>query len=724
VLSADARNALFFAIPLPFMMTLVSPLSFYLANHTEYSVAISALLPVLLLCFLGMAGFLFVLLVVGKKRPWNKVLKGLLVALGVSAWVQSQLLAWNFGPLDGRGILWRAWIYHACFEILLWGGIIVSVGYLTFRKEKIFHAVTQGMILLGVLTLASSWLTSDYRPKMEAVRKETSRGVESSFIFHPAKNKMIIVLDTFQSDIFGEIAQRWPEEVSFLQGFTFYPNTLGGFSSTGAACPLILTGRYYKNEISILDWIEKNNAEFNIADYLAAKGYDTALVSFAGQTLAGIRSPKFHLASLGEPGVSGWLRPALLVLDGGVFRTLPIVLKKSFYDEGNWFFVQFLDVTAKVPPNLHGDDLRFIREFERKAAVSSGRDSVFRYYHLFGSHMPVQVNEKFEYVKNMPEIRESYVQQSRGVLSLLKRLLQRLKDFKVYETAEIVVAGDHGSMLYPPNDFLNDRNGDEGPRNSILASSRPLFLYKPAAGKNVLSSSDAPMHLEDIVCILSGNQAPPCSDRTSSRDQTNQRKRFFYGYDYTSIYWSGAKKYMPPMTQYVVEGDVRDLSAWRNTNVEFIAGTSRHLPIELDEIIDFSAAGNSNYYIQRGWSVQEPEHRFTEGARAVIRAELKKNPRKDLTLRLNAEAFPANGKGPQTVGVEVNDKKIAQWRMLGLDWYEATIPVDLVTDRLLKIVFDIRNPTAPCEIGASRDCRKLGIAARKLTVAEKKVVRE
>lgn len=181
---------------------------------------------------------------------------------------------------------------------------------------------------------------------------------------------------------------------------------------------------------------------------------------------------------------------------------------------------------------------------------------------------------------------------------------------------------------------------------------------------------------------------------------------------------------MPPMTQYVVEGDVRDLSAWRNTNVEFIAGTSRHLPIELDEIIDFSAAGNSNYYIQRGWSVQEPEHRFTEGARAVIRAELKKIPRKDLTLRLNAEAFPASGKGPQTVGVEVNDKKIAQWRMLGLDWYEATIPVDLVTDRLLKIVFDIRNPTAPCEIGASRDCRKLGIAARKLTVAEKKVVRE
>jgi len=721
--SSNLKKALLFAVPLPFMVTLVAPLSFYLANHSEYPISISALLPILLVSFLSVAGLLFVLLMVIKNRPWSVALKGILVALAVAAWVQSQLLVWNFGPLDGRGIKWTAWTNHAYLEILLWAVIIAFIMYLAFRKEKLFRAVTQGIIILGALTLASSWLTSDYKPKQQAVSE-----VESPFLFHPVNNKIVIILDSFQSDIFGEIARRWPEEVSFLQGFTFYPNTLGGFSTTGAACPLILTGKFYKNEIPINDWVEKNNAESNIADFLAARGYGVALVSFVSHTFSGIRSPKFNEGSLGEPGFSGLIRSALLVLDGGVFRTLPIVLKKSFYNEGNWFFTR-LNISPKVPPSWHGDDLRFVQTFETKAAVGSGKDKTFRYYHLAGAHAPIQVNEKYEYVENMTNARESFVQQSRGALGLLKRLLQRLKNIQIYKNAEIVVMGDHGSGAYRPNDMLKEQNVDEGPRDGVLAAARPLFLYKPAAAGSTasLSYSDAPMYLADLVCLLSENTFPGCTERSTSLKKPGPGKRIYFDYSYTSQYWNGALKYMPPMTKYVVEGDVRDLSAWSNMHMEYSAGTSRRLPkvasYSLKDVIDFSAAGKSSYYIQRGWSVQEPTHRWTEGSRALIKMELKQRPHNDLTLRLNAEAFPANGKGPQTVGVVINGKKVVEWRMLGLAWYEATIPAVLAADRLLKIVFEISNPTAPCEISSSKDCRKLGMAAGKLSINEQNIAR-
>jgi len=720
--SPHYKKALLFAVPLPFIVILVSPLSFYLANHTEHPIPVSVLLPMLLLCFLGVAGFLFVLLVVIKNRLWSMALKGILVALAVAAWVQSQLMAWNFGLLDGRGIKWTAWTNHACLEIFLWVVISAFIIYLAFRKEKLFETATQGIIFLGVLTLASSWLTSDYKPKQQA-----AHDINLPFLFHPVHNKIVIILDSFQSDIFGEIARRWPAEVAFLQGFTFYPNTLGGSYATTTECPLILTGQFYKNEIPVNDWMKKKYAEFNMPDYFAARGYGVALTSFNdGYTLSGIRSPIFNEGSLGEPMLSDRLRSALLVLDGGVFRALPIVFKKSFYNEGNWFFSR-LNMANKVPPGWNGVELRFVQAFETKAAVGSDKAGVFRYYHLWGPHGPMQVNAKYEYIAKMPQTRESCIEQSRGTLGLLRRMLQRLKDIQIYKNAEILVIADHGSREFRPTDLLHEQDIDEKLDDRILKCARPLFLYKPAAATAAISYSDAPMHLEDVVCLLLENAFPDCTKRMSVREKKSPRERIFYHYNFTQKWSDGDKKYMPPMIKYVVKGDVRDLSAWNNTYIEYSAGTSRHLPkaeaYSLNDVIDFSAAGKSSAYTKRGWSVQESTQRWTEGSRAVIKVELDKPPRNNLILRLNAEAYPSNGKGVQTVGVVINDRKVVEWWMHGLAWYEATIPADLAADRLLEIVFEVSNPTAPCEISVSKDCRKLGMAARKLIISEQNIMR-
>ena len=40
----NLNKALLFAVPLPFIVTLVAPLSFYLANHSGYPITLSTLL--------------------------------------------------------------------------------------------------------------------------------------------------------------------------------------------------------------------------------------------------------------------------------------------------------------------------------------------------------------------------------------------------------------------------------------------------------------------------------------------------------------------------------------------------------------------------------------------------------------------------------------------------------------------------------------------------------
>lgn len=56
-----------------------------------------------------------------------------------------------------------------------------------------------------------------------------------------------------------------------------------------------------------------------------------------------------------------------------------------------------------------------------------------------------------------------------------------------------------------------------------------------------------------------------------------------------------------------------------------------------------------------------------------------------------------------------------------MGWYEAPIAKRVVGDGVLGVVFKIKDPTAPCEISASQDCRKLGMAVLEVSVAEQGV---
>lgn len=714
----DWKRSAIFALVLPFIIFLVSPLAFYLGNHAEYLVPLTDVFPLLLLIGAAVAGVLLVLLLaIGRWPLLHRVLSGVLVGLALSAWVQSQLFAWNFGPLDGRGVNWSEWSVHANAELAVWLLIVTAVGALSCRSSKAFFSLAQGVLLLGMLTLISSWFGSHYKPKESVAANE-----KNFFSFHEKNNTILIVLDTFQSDVFQEIAQRWPQEVEFLRGFIFYPNTLGGYPTTQASIPLILTGKFYKNEIPVKEWVKANNASYNIADYYTDKGYGASLVSLAMVTLDGVRAQKASMETLGDGGRVSILKLSLLVMDGGLFRVLPTHFKPGFYDEGNWFFSRLAQVDT-APPGHHGNDLRFLWAFEKNAKVDSDKIGEFRYYHYGATHWPLQINENFEYEKGMPEKRESYVRQARGSLSLLRRKLERIKQLGIYDSAQILVVGDHGTQPFLPMDLRGreDVQGDyiEG---IVFASSRPLFLYKSSMSTSPLSFSDAPVSLADVVCILSEEGARFKCDEYRSLQEGEARKRKFLFYNWGEEYWDWCNDYMPPMTEYVVDGDVRDVETWHNTYIEYAEGSVRKLPkgavYTLGNSVSFADAGNSKDYSKEGWSIPESTHRWTDGSRSRLRLDVKEVKSKPLTVRLHASAFPAKGTGPQQVEVLVNGHKIAAWKMLKLEWHEASIPADLLGEGLLDIVFFISEPTAPCDFSESTDCRKLGISAHELIIVE------
>ncbi|MBI2784959.1 MAG: hypothetical protein HYX60_01065 [Legionella longbeachae] len=595
------------------------------------------------------------------------------MGLALCVWVQSQLFAWDFGPMDGNGVDWSKWNTQAYLELLVWLFLVSAAITLSFRSKNKLLILAQGSLLLGILSITSAWLSSDYHPK----KNNDQAAAESLFSFHEKNNKLLIILDTFQSDIFNEIAQNWPEEVAFLRGFTFYPNTVGGYPSTIASLPLILTGQFYKNEIP-------RSTEFD-----------------------GIKAKKAFIMSLGDKNWSRISKQQLLLLNGGLFRVAPTKLKSAFYDKHKWLSI-----------DLIGDDLRFLTALEKNAKINSNNRGEFKLYHYSGVHPPYQVNEFLKYEKDMPFTRESYVRQARGVLRFLHRNFELLHKLGIYDSTEILVIGDHGNGFWPVDVHGSADTLGDNIKMEVLGASRPLFLYKSNSSLSPLTSSNKPRHLADIVCILSGNDSKfQCgADGLSKIDV--QKKRTFLFYQWSDPLWN--KKYLPPMSEYVINGDVRNIQSWKNLNREYVAGTVKKLTkfvkYKLGMPLIFSQGGNVEKFLKQGWSVQEADHRWTDGFQSRLGLYIKQEKSQSLLLRLHANALPTKERQPQKIKVLVNGHQIALWTMLEKDWFEAVIPAKIINKGLLDIMFVISDPTSPSEISESLDSRKLGISAQELII--------
>ena len=138
---------------------------------------------------------------------------------------------------------------------------------------------------------------------------------------------------------------------------------------------------------------------------------------------------------------------------------------------------------------------------------------------------------------------------------------------------------------------------------------------------------------------------------------------------------------------------------------------------EIGKVLLFTPDDNPAQFLKQGWSGQEKEHRWTEGPQAGMAFRIQPAMEKDLVLRLDAEPFLGIGRSHQTIGVIINNKQIATWEMTaGTNLYEARIPAQLLNGGVLELQLTISNPTAPCESIGSSDCRKLGLAAKKLVI--------
>jgi hypothetical protein len=139
--------------------------------------------------------------------------------------------------------------------------------------------------------------------------------------------------------------------------------------------------------------------------------------------------------------------------------------------------------------------------------------------------------------------------------------------------------------------------------------------------------------------------------------------------------------------------------------------------LKVNEKVSFAAV-KSRKYIATGWSDQEEAHRWTEGSKSSLLLFVQRSKNTAFRLKLFGNGRAPKGQEHQLVKVMVNNQQVAEWQVGGLAWYEALIPADVAgsTGQPLQVDFLIDEPTAPCEVSDSQDCRKLGLAVRELVI--------
>jgi len=253
---------------------LFGPSNIFFGNKLEFSFSYNEIVLYLIVlsfvCILCLTIFLSFL-----KLSIHRVIVSLILILSFLLWLQGNILSWNYGRFDGREIDWSSKVLCGFIDSGIWVFLIVIAFVKSdFIYSKMIRKISIFLILIQLISTSFAAITSPAQPNY----KKYSIDKKEKFTFSSKKNVIILVLDFFQTDLFQEIISENSFYKEIFDGFTYFRNSLGGFPTTYAAVPFILTGKMYDNSIPIQDFIKKAFlAKSSIPKVLQEKDYNIYL---------------------------------------------------------------------------------------------------------------------------------------------------------------------------------------------------------------------------------------------------------------------------------------------------------------------------------------------------------------------------------------------------------------------------------------------------------------
>ena len=464
----------------------------------------------------------------------------LLFACTLMLYVQGNFLNIDYGPLDGRDIDWtRYGAYSLVNTFVTMLIVLVPFGILYFSKKfwagmvKFISVVLIGMqiftLVYFALAVKPQPLEGDYGMGWDGMR---SMAAEDD-------NIAIILLDTFDNKLVDPLLADDPTCLDFLDGFTYYKNTLGAYKFTYPSMTAFMTGELWYCDGSYSDRTAYLNHAWESDELftgLHEEGYDVRVLG-AWQYLGSARPDLIDNYEADPKIVTSYPGLTAKMLQFTAFKYLPHVLKPGF-----WLYTGEFNNYKELTIYQMIDPLSYERIVSEPVAADA-ESKTFRMYHFSGMHLPYTLSKD---VAEIPESEGSMFEQSKGSLKIAKTLIEQMKAAGVYDNTTIIIMADHGTVH---NDIPDD-------------AYNPVFFVKPANASGALTTSMAPVWLLDLkATVLDAAGVPNYADYGTSvfdLTESTERERYFYCTHTADETGAG-------LTEFLVTGDANDYSNWVKT---------------------------------------------------------------------------------------------------------------------------------------------------------------
>ena len=508
-----------------FMIAIYAPLEIYMNNKTEFWFDFPLIFPHL--SYLFIVGFaLCVLVLVIAYLLYDNLYNALLVCFltgFVCTYIQGNYLISHLPSFDGAVADWSEYLPEMKQSAMLWVIVfVIVILILRFIKIKNFRLFTSFVSVLISAMLAVSLISINIKNKGTAPKDETFV-ISRDYMYEMSsqKNFIIFLVDATDATSVTEVMDLYPEYKEKLSGFTYYPDTLAGYSFTTRSIPLILTGEWYENQMDFSDFYTQAMDKSPLIKKLEEQNYDLDLYD-TGLIYNSENVYKFQNIYKTTNKFTSRKDYLIAQLKFVGFKYAPYFLKKYFTVSANVYLPLQMMVTEngeKFTRRTASDCKSRIYNWTDGCAynqilkdeVTYTEDPVFHYIHLEGSHLPFTFNKDMVYDSTKSY---TYYDKVAASLTIITSYCEKLKEAGIYDNTAIVVLADHGY----------NRIHDDA---KAFGRQNPLLMIKGFNEDHEMNTSSVQISYDDLQQIYSRLLDGALSDEVVDYQEGEVRTRRF-----------------------------------------------------------------------------------------------------------------------------------------------------------------------------------------------------
>ena len=426
----------------------------------------------------------------------------MIAAMSIVIWLQSNIIIWEYGVLDGRDIDWTKANWRGFVDSSIWF-ICLFASIIYYRK--IGRGIINLALALFILQFVSiSYLCVENYSSINNKKENEDKDLVKLSSFSSKQNILHILVDGFQSDVFLDLIsdeQLGSDYRKSFSGFKYYEETLGVFPFTRFSVPAILSGKLYRNQMPKDEFLDTTLSEKTIISVAYENGYEVDMAignPYFARKYANAKFTNFY-----EINSEDRISETMKLLDLSLFRSSLHFVKPYIYNNQKWLLKSLM--LGESPIGDYVAHTVFLNRLISEMHIARDKP-VYKYMHVMNTHNPMVTNEDCVYAGGkIPTNRTSLTNQSKCTLDTLVRFFDQMKKLRIYDDALIMVHADHGGHVANHREGLPILFANGSTAIFQVASlASPLLMFKLPNASSDFKISKIQASLADISDTISG----------------------------------------------------------------------------------------------------------------------------------------------------------------------------------------------------------------------------